>query len=128
MNKALKVFKAIDVFGQLACVLLPLLLARYTAMFTIVLVLGSWQFASFVVHIPFWRQPWIAKGRKIYGILLFLVICLAFLALVSGGILFFFLFVFAWIAIAMGGFYLIISFLEWQKMKRISVQNIKAEF
>ncbi|MEO6831415.1 MAG: hypothetical protein ABI378_04015 [Chitinophagaceae bacterium] len=133
MDKKYKIAKAIDIIGQVGCFLIPLFWAMmtqatyqgiYLGMMLSLLTLGKWQFFSFLIHLPFIRQPWISKFRKVYGVILFFV----FIFIILSFIFFFLIISLAryvlYMGIGMVLFYFIISLIEWADMEAMTTPTI----
>ncbi len=66
MNKSLLIAKKIDVYGQLAMIVLPLVaaLADDDALSYIVFTLGFWQLGSYILHTRLPHAFWKRRSRK----------------------------------------------------------------
>lgn len=128
MSNAVRTWKAIDVIGQVAMVVLPLLyymLHTYypRAIFAILFTLGSWQTLSFLIHLAVMRAPWITPGRRFYLALYILVVCCGLLALASDGFAGIYFYGMLVAGPIMGIIYFDVSITEWQKLRSMHKVN-----
>lgn len=125
MNRILRVFKALDVLGQLACIALPVLFSFIikgqisSGVFSILFFLSVWQFFSVLIHLPFLRCAWISVARKIYLGLMLAEIAFLLIALVNQNIMLYFLYSMFYIGVILGALYLLLSITEWQNVQRL---------
>jgi|GEM_PF-701026 len=82
---AVKIWKALDIVGQILCVLVPMLrMSRYTSeddFFLIYFLIGAWQVVSFMAHKATKEND--NTARSLYGFLLLMIIVCGILCTVT---------------------------------------------
>ncbi|MEO8786207.1 MAG: hypothetical protein ABI378_04020 [Chitinophagaceae bacterium] len=89
------------------------------AFFSILVYLGAWQLLSFFCHLPFLKMSWIIIERRLYGAFLGSIALAGLLVSISNDAVFM-----SFFGAALGIFYLIISIVEWERMKLITMPTI----
>lgn len=126
-DKTLLTLKKIDLAGQVAMIVLPPLYslvmqgleAGYAHLLGGVGRLGYWQVVSFLVHLGYRGAPWIAGGRRLYGLGLVLFIFGIVCCFMMPALIFPAIFVLPVIIPAMAILYICITIAELNALNRI---------
>jgi hypothetical protein len=82
MKSSLLLAKRVDVYGQLAMIVLPLVIAMWepNALGYMLFTLGGWQLCSIIVHFRLGEPKWMQKSRPTCGLLMLILLMMVLTA------------------------------------------------
>lgn len=120
-----KLWKGIDIIGQLACIIIPLVMGEEPSdgFFVLLFALGGWQLTSFVIQLIWDDVPWKVYARRVYGKILLMIPMVAVIGMVVKVLLGYLLYGMLFIGPVLGFLYLTISIVEWLRIQRLATNS-----